>query len=116
MNNQHAGKSWYVIPFLLIVFACLLLPAIMKAQQRQRENETGGPNGLGALHFRFVGPEGNRVSSIIGEPGNPNVVYIGAADGGIWKTSDGGTNWRRFSIRKTSPRSVRSPWLPPRTM
>src|SRR5947208_8021499 len=53
----------------------------------------GGPDGLAALHFRALGPEGNRVASIIGEPGNPAVVYIGAADGGIWKTSDGGTNW-----------------------
>jgi photosystem II stability/assembly factor-like uncharacterized protein len=53
----------------------------------------GGPDGLAALHFRALGPEGNRVASIIGEPGNPSVVYIGAADGGIWKTSDGGTNW-----------------------
>ena len=40
-----------------------------------------------------MGPEGNRVASIIGEPGNANVVYIGAADGGVWKTTDGGTNW-----------------------
>jgi photosystem II stability/assembly factor-like uncharacterized protein len=53
----------------------------------------GGPDGLAALHFRALGPEGNRVASIIGEPGNPSVVYIGAADGGIWKTSDAGTNW-----------------------
>src|SRR6185437_6160037 len=53
----------------------------------------GGPDGLAALHFRALGPEGNRVASIIGEPGNSAVVYIGAADGGIWKTTDGGTNW-----------------------
>jgi photosystem II stability/assembly factor-like uncharacterized protein len=53
----------------------------------------GGPDGLAALHFRPLGPEGNRVASIIGEPGNAAVVYIGAADGGIWKTTDGGTNW-----------------------
>src|SRR5689334_1197575 len=53
----------------------------------------GGANGLGALHFRFVGPEGNRVASITGVPGDPYTVYIGAADGGIWKTTDNGINW-----------------------
>jgi hypothetical protein len=54
----------------------------------------GGPNGLGALHFRPLGPEGNRIASVTGVPGDPLTVYIGAADGGIWKTSDAGINWR----------------------
>ncbi|HEV2671656.1 MAG TPA: hypothetical protein VGU74_11220 [Gemmatimonadales bacterium] len=46
------------------------------------------------LHFRFVGPEGNRAIAAVGEPGNPLVAYIGAASGGIWKTEDGGVHWR----------------------
>ena len=46
------------------------------------------------LHYRFVGPEGNRAIAAIGEPGNPLVAYIGAASGGIWKTEDGGVHWR----------------------
>ncbi len=54
----------------------------------------GGPNGLGALHFRFLGPEGNRVAAITGVPGDPTTVYIGAADGGVWKTSDAGIDWQ----------------------
>ncbi len=54
----------------------------------------GGANGLGALHFRALGPEGNRVASITGVPGDSQTVYIGAADGGIWKTTDAGITWR----------------------
>ena len=46
------------------------------------------------LHYRFVGPEGNRAIAAIGEPGNPLVAYIGAASGGVWKTEDGGVHWR----------------------
>src|SRR5258708_3444881 len=46
------------------------------------------------LHFRVVGPDGNRASAAVGEPGNPLVAYIGAASGGIWKTEDGGVHWR----------------------
>jgi photosystem II stability/assembly factor-like uncharacterized protein len=53
-----------------------------------------GGNGLSALHFRPLGPEGNRVSSVTGVPGDPMTVYAGAADGGIWKTTDAGINWR----------------------
>src|SRR5689334_23918564 len=47
-----------------------------------------------ALKFRYIGPEGNRVSSVAGVPGDPNVYYAGAASGGIWKTTDGGVHWR----------------------
>ena len=28
-----------------------------------------------------------------GIPGDPNIIYAGAASGGIWKTTDGGTHW-----------------------
>ena len=46
------------------------------------------------LHYRFVGPEGNRAIAALGEPGNPLVAYVGAASGGIWKTEDAGVHWR----------------------
>lgn len=45
------------------------------------------------LNFRFIGPEGNRAIAIAGEPGNSMVSYIGAASGGLWKTTDGGIRW-----------------------
>ncbi|PCE66322.1 WD40/YVTN/BNR-like repeat-containing protein [Sediminicola luteus] len=49
---------------------------------------------LGALKFRFVGPEGNRTIAVAGVPGDPMVNYIGAASGGLWKTTDGGIQWK----------------------
>lgn len=49
---------------------------------------------FGSQRFRFIGPEGNRAIAIVGEPGNPMVNYIGATSGGLWKTEDGGLNWR----------------------
>ncbi|HKF56082.1 MAG TPA: sialidase, partial [Blastocatellia bacterium] len=51
------------------------------------------PHTYSQLRFRFIGPQGNRVSAVIGEPGNHNVCYAGAASGGVWKSEDGGTNW-----------------------
>jgi len=44
--------------------------------------------------FRHVGPVGNRVSAVIGEPGDANVYYIGGASGGVFKSEDGGVSWR----------------------
>jgi len=48
---------------------------------------------LGALRYRHIGPTGNRVTSVVGIPGQPNIYYVGAASGGIWKTIDGGVHW-----------------------
>src|SRR4051812_13743806 len=46
------------------------------------------------IRFRYIGPVGNRVTSVAGVPGDPNVYYTGAASGGIWKTVDGGISWQ----------------------
>src|ERR1700712_315872 len=48
---------------------------------------------LGALHYRYIGPEGNRTDAIAGVKGDPNVYYAGAASGGLWKTTDAGAHW-----------------------
>jgi photosystem II stability/assembly factor-like uncharacterized protein len=48
---------------------------------------------LGALSWRHIGPEGNRFSAAAGIPGNAHTYYVGAASGGIYKTTDGGVNW-----------------------
>jgi photosystem II stability/assembly factor-like uncharacterized protein len=52
------------------------------------------PKNFSNLHFRFIGPDGNRMIAVAGEPGNPMVSYAGAASGGLWKTEDGGVTWK----------------------
>ncbi|MGD2123191.1 MAG: sialidase, partial [Gemmatimonadota bacterium] len=45
------------------------------------------------LEYRYIGPPGNRAIAVAGIPGDPLTYYVGAASGGIWKTTDGGTHW-----------------------
>ena len=52
-----------------------------------------GPDVYKQLHWRNIGPEGNRFSAAAGIPGDPNTYYVGAASGGIYKTIDGGVHW-----------------------
>jgi hypothetical protein len=54
-----------------------------------------GPRPSTPLPFPFSGSPtvSGRVTALAVDPTNSNVVYLGAADGGVWKTSDGGTNW-----------------------
>ncbi len=53
---------------------------------------------LQALQWRLVGPfRGGRVDSVAGIAGDGQVFYMGAADGGIWKTLDAGHHWNNVS-------------------
>jgi photosystem II stability/assembly factor-like uncharacterized protein len=48
------------------------------------------------LKFRNLGPAagGGRVTAVVGVPGQPNVYYVGAAAGGVFRTNDGGLSWK----------------------
>ncbi|HSQ23369.1 MAG TPA: hypothetical protein VLN44_03125, partial [Pyrinomonadaceae bacterium] len=46
-----------------------------------------------AMRWRYIGPVGNRTTSIVGVPGQPYIYYAGSASGGIFKTIDGGIHW-----------------------
>ncbi len=37
--------------------------------------------------------DSGRVSQIIAQPGAPNTLFLAAAEGGLWKTTDGGRSW-----------------------
>ncbi len=52
------------------------------------------PDLYSQLEYRHIGPQGNRVVAVVGVPGDPNVSYTGAASGGIWKSIDGGLQWK----------------------
>lgn len=49
-----------------------------------------------SVSFREIGPaiSGGRVTAVVGIPGKPGIYYVGAADGGIFRTADGGTTWQ----------------------
>jgi photosystem II stability/assembly factor-like uncharacterized protein len=38
-------------------------------------------------------PVTGRVTAVAGDPTNAKVLYVAAAGGGLWKTTDGGTSW-----------------------
>src|SRR5438105_15819830 len=49
---------------------------------------------LHGLRFRMVGPpRGGRVTTVTGVPSQPRTFYMGVASGGLFRTTDAGTNW-----------------------
>jgi photosystem II stability/assembly factor-like uncharacterized protein len=73
-----------VPPFLLIA---LCGPHLLLSAQEPKADV------YQSLHYRYIGPQGNRVDSVAGVTNNLNLIYAGTASGGIFKTSDGGVHW-----------------------
>ncbi len=49
---------------------------------------------FGEMGWRCIGPfRGGRTVAISGVPHQPNVFYMGAVNGGVWKTTDFGNTW-----------------------
>jgi photosystem II stability/assembly factor-like uncharacterized protein len=47
------------------------------------------------LAWRMIGPfRGGRTRAVAGVPSRPGVFYVGAVNGGVWKTDDAGRTWR----------------------
>jgi photosystem II stability/assembly factor-like uncharacterized protein len=69
---------------LTIVLAACLTPA--RAQlSAQLYND---------MHWRMIGPfRGGRTVAAVGIPSQPGVFYIGANNGGVWKSNDFGRVW-----------------------
>jgi photosystem II stability/assembly factor-like uncharacterized protein len=46
------------------------------------------------MRYRLVGPSrGGRVTTVTGVPSQPRTFYLGAASGGVFRTTDGGASW-----------------------
>ncbi len=53
---------------------------------------------LSKTKYRSIGPyRGGRSGAVAGDAKNKNTFYFGATGGGVWKTLDGGSNWKNIS-------------------
>jgi len=77
------------------LYVAALLAALTALAAR---GEVPADHSLQALQWRLVGPfRGGRVDAVAGSAGDHSVFYMGAADGGIWKTQDAGHHWNNIS-------------------
>jgi len=94
MSIPGAGRR------LVFTAAACLLASHLRARaaepasklQSDEKDKKAGP--YAGLAYRFIGPPGNRVSAVVGVPGDPHTYYAGAASGGVWKSVDGGVHWK----------------------
>jgi photosystem II stability/assembly factor-like uncharacterized protein len=87
-------------PKLLVLNMILLCCSIVFAQ----EDST---NVLKGMTWRNIGPNrGGRSLGISGSPSRKNEYYFGAVGGGLWKTTDGGLNWKPVTDGQLTSSSV----------
>ena len=74
----------------LPLFAFLLLAALPSSAPAEPLNASL----YSGLRWRMIGPfRGGRTVACSGVPGQPNVFYMAANNGGVWKTNDFGRTW-----------------------
>ena len=71
---------------------CALLAVSGNAGPADQPNFT---DKLKKLEFREIGPAimGGRIDDFAVVENNPNIVFVGVASGGVWKTTNNGTTW-----------------------
>lgn len=75
-----------------------LVPAAMAARHHATPAASQGSGGLpdmSGMRYRLIGPfRGGRAGAVAGVAQRPDTYYLGAAAGGVWKTTDGGVTWK----------------------
>ncbi len=75
--------------FILIGIFCGALLSIQSVIAQQYPTNT-----YSEMRWRMIGPfRGGRTRAVAGVPTQPNVFYIGAVNGGVWKSNDFGRTW-----------------------
>ena len=81
-------KTISILRITTVLFLVTLLSLSSKSQSIDSTIQT-------VMDMRSIGPAGmsGRVTAIDAETDNPEVIYIGTASGGVWKSASGGITW-----------------------
>ena len=76
-------------------FLCLVI-FIFSFQVTEAQNIKLTPSFFGSMEARAIGPAvmSGRITTLDAFNDDPRVVYIGAASGGLWKSTNGGTTFK----------------------
>ncbi|MBX2875901.1 MAG: glycosyl hydrolase [Saprospiraceae bacterium] len=96
-------KQLYLRYLGLIIFALTAFSLSPSWAQQEKDIKKAPAGGFAealynSTEWRSIGPfRGGRASTATGVPGKPNLYYMGATGGGVWRTKDGGQTWENIS-------------------
>jgi photosystem II stability/assembly factor-like uncharacterized protein len=95
--HPFAALALFILAIFPLAPALHAAPAKRAAAKPERTAEDRiDPDLLAGLKARAIGPAAmsGRVTDIQGVESNPDVLYVGAAAGGVWKSVNGGLTWK----------------------
>ena len=89
------------------------LHSLQQVGQMMESESTGEAGPLASVSWTLAGPQptntafsypttSGRVTALAVDPSNSSIVYLGAAEGGIWKTTNGGSVWSPLTDTQAS--------------
>lgn len=92
----------------LFAFICILfLSTFSLPAQPTKTTLPVDPSFYANYEWRNIGPlRGGRSLGASGSPGRLNEYYFGATGGGLWKTTDGGINWKPVTDGQITSSSI----------
>jgi photosystem II stability/assembly factor-like uncharacterized protein len=84
---------------LLLLLTTVAVASLSAAQKKQTANIVNEDSALlSKIKYRSIGPfRGGRSGAVVGDTKNKNTFYFGSTGGGVWKTIDGGSNWKNIT-------------------
>ena len=84
---------------LLLFYISLLfciIPSVSSQAQETATKKLSGKALFGSLRARQIGPAvtSGRVASLDAVKSSPEIIYVGSASGGVWKSNSGGNTFR----------------------
>jgi len=94
---MKASKS-LIFSFSLMLLLSLLCHYGWSAEEGKKAQPKYDESLYKAMKWRCIGPyRGGRVTAVTGIPSLLHTYYLGATGGGLWRTEDGGMNWKPIS-------------------
>ena len=88
---------------LLLILSCFFLLFVQAQKKKPVEPKAAissiyDESLLKNVNYRLLGPfRGGRSGAVTGSYKNKNTFYFGSTGGGVWKSTDGGNNWKNIS-------------------
>ncbi len=99
----------YIRTLLLVTFLASAVTLLAQKKSKTTASQTApiDKSFYEGLEWRNLGPNrGGRSLGASGSPGRPNEYYFGATGGGLWKTTDGGNEWKPVTDGQVTSSSV----------
>ena len=85
----------------ILLFSIIILSALFSEAQKKTKVISYSDEDsilLSKTKYRLIGPfRGGRSGTVSGDYKDKNTFYFGSTGGGVWKTQDGGSNWKNIS-------------------